>query len=124
MLGASARRMLRGLADGETNPETLAALADQRLRVLNAGRDKARMSGISSERVSSISCFKTSFGSEPVRETGYGQEYTLPWFDAQKAFHFGSQTLPGRKSSRLVLLACAKRPKEAFGNNGKFKTRG
>src|SRR5271157_5608140 len=32
LLGASARRMLRGLADGETNPETLAALADQRLR--------------------------------------------------------------------------------------------
>ena len=32
LLGASARRMLRALADGETNPETLAALADQRLR--------------------------------------------------------------------------------------------
>jgi hypothetical protein len=30
-LGASARRMLQALADGETNPETLAALADQRL---------------------------------------------------------------------------------------------
>jgi hypothetical protein len=58
MLGASARRTLRALADGETNPETLAALADQHLRVLNAGRDKARRSGISSERVSSISCFK------------------------------------------------------------------
>jgi len=32
LLGASARRMLKALADGETNPETLAALADQRLR--------------------------------------------------------------------------------------------
>jgi transposase len=32
LLGASARRMLKALADGETSPETLAALADQRLR--------------------------------------------------------------------------------------------
>jgi transposase len=32
LLGVSARRMLQALADGETNPETLAALADRRLR--------------------------------------------------------------------------------------------
>ena len=32
LLGASARRMLQALAKGETNPATLAALADQRLR--------------------------------------------------------------------------------------------
>jgi transposase len=32
LLGASARRMLKALADGETNPETVAALADQHLR--------------------------------------------------------------------------------------------
>jgi len=32
LLGASARRMLWALADGETNPAALAALADQRLR--------------------------------------------------------------------------------------------
>src|SRR5271167_2309939 len=32
LLGASARRMLKALAEGETNPETLAALADKRLR--------------------------------------------------------------------------------------------
>jgi len=32
LLGASARRMLNALADGETNPATLAALADQKLR--------------------------------------------------------------------------------------------
>jgi transposase len=32
LLGASARRMLKALADGETNPATLAALADQHLR--------------------------------------------------------------------------------------------
>src|SRR5262250_2978209 len=32
LLGASARRMLRALADGETNPAVLASLADQRLR--------------------------------------------------------------------------------------------
>ena len=32
LLGASARRMLQALADGETNPDTLAALAGQRLR--------------------------------------------------------------------------------------------
>jgi transposase len=32
LLGASARRMLQALADGETNPATLAALAHQRLR--------------------------------------------------------------------------------------------
>src|SRR5499427_3434837 len=32
LLGASARRMLKGLAEGETNPATLAALADQKLR--------------------------------------------------------------------------------------------
>jgi transposase len=32
LLGASARRMLKALADGETNPATLAALADRRLR--------------------------------------------------------------------------------------------
>jgi len=31
LLGLSARRMLRALADGETNPATLAALADRRL---------------------------------------------------------------------------------------------
>ena len=32
LLGISARRMLRAIADGETDPATLAALADQRLR--------------------------------------------------------------------------------------------
>ena len=32
LLGTSARRMLKALADGETNPAALAALADQRLR--------------------------------------------------------------------------------------------
>jgi transposase len=32
LLGTSARRMLRAIADGETDPATLAALADQRLR--------------------------------------------------------------------------------------------
>jgi transposase len=32
LLGASARRMLKALADGETNPGTLASLADQKLR--------------------------------------------------------------------------------------------
>ena len=32
LLGASARRMLQALADGETNPDALAALADTRLR--------------------------------------------------------------------------------------------
>ena len=32
LLGASARRMLKALADGETNPAALAALADRRLR--------------------------------------------------------------------------------------------
>jgi transposase len=32
LLGASARRMLKGLAEGETNPTALAALADQNLR--------------------------------------------------------------------------------------------
>jgi transposase len=32
LLGASARRMLKALADGETNPATLAALADRQLR--------------------------------------------------------------------------------------------
>jgi transposase len=32
LLGASARRMLKALADGETSPEALAAFADQRLR--------------------------------------------------------------------------------------------
>jgi transposase len=32
LLGASARRMLRALADGETNPTALAALAHQSLR--------------------------------------------------------------------------------------------
>ena len=32
LLGASARRMLKALAGGETNPETIAALADQHLR--------------------------------------------------------------------------------------------
>ncbi len=32
LLGLSAQRMLKALADGETNPATLAALADQRLR--------------------------------------------------------------------------------------------
>jgi len=32
LLGVSARRMLKALADGETNPATLAALADERLR--------------------------------------------------------------------------------------------
>src|SRR5437879_7015010 len=32
LLGASARRVLRALADGETNPTVLAALADYRLR--------------------------------------------------------------------------------------------
>ena len=32
LLGASARRMLKALAEGETNPVALAALADERLR--------------------------------------------------------------------------------------------
>ena len=32
LLGFSARRMLKALADGETNPAALAALADERLR--------------------------------------------------------------------------------------------
>jgi transposase len=32
LLGASARRMLKALADGETNPATLSALADRKLR--------------------------------------------------------------------------------------------
>src|SRR5436309_6781612 len=32
LLGASARRMLKALADGETNPTALAALADRKLR--------------------------------------------------------------------------------------------
>ena len=36
LLGASARRMLKALADGETNPRALAALADQRLRATQA----------------------------------------------------------------------------------------
>jgi len=36
LLGASARRMLRALADGETNPTALAALADKKLRATQA----------------------------------------------------------------------------------------
>jgi transposase len=36
LLGVSARRMLKALADGETNPTALAALADQRLRATPA----------------------------------------------------------------------------------------
>jgi transposase len=36
LLGASARRMLKALADGETNPAILSALADQRLRATQA----------------------------------------------------------------------------------------
>ncbi len=36
LLGASARRMLKALADGETNPAALAALADRRLRATPA----------------------------------------------------------------------------------------
>jgi len=36
LLGASARRMLKALADGETDPGALAALADQRLRATSA----------------------------------------------------------------------------------------
>jgi transposase len=32
LLGTSARRMLKALAEGETNPAALAALADERLR--------------------------------------------------------------------------------------------
>src|SRR6202165_5875690 len=36
LLGASARRMLKALADGETNPAALAALADQKLRATPA----------------------------------------------------------------------------------------
>jgi transposase len=36
LLGASARRMLKALADGETNPAALAALADQNLRATPA----------------------------------------------------------------------------------------
>jgi len=35
-LGASARRMLQALGDGETDPAALAALADQRLRATSA----------------------------------------------------------------------------------------
>jgi transposase len=36
LLGASARRMLQALAEGETDPAVLAALADQRLRATSA----------------------------------------------------------------------------------------
>jgi transposase len=36
LLGASARRMLKAIADGETDPAALAALADQRLRATPA----------------------------------------------------------------------------------------
>src|SRR5213594_4922181 len=36
LLGTSARRMLKALADGETDPAALAALADQRLRATPA----------------------------------------------------------------------------------------
>jgi transposase len=36
LVGASARRMLKALADGETDPAALAALADQRLRATPA----------------------------------------------------------------------------------------
>jgi transposase len=36
LLGLSARRMLQALADGETNPAVLAALADKRLRATPA----------------------------------------------------------------------------------------
>ena len=36
LLGAIARRMLQALADGETHPAALAALADQRLRASSA----------------------------------------------------------------------------------------
>jgi transposase len=36
LLGASARRMLKALADGETNPTVLAALADKKLRATQA----------------------------------------------------------------------------------------
>jgi transposase len=36
LLGASARRMLKALAEGETNPEALAALADKNLRATQA----------------------------------------------------------------------------------------
>jgi len=36
LLGASARRMLKALADGETNPAALAALADRKLRATQA----------------------------------------------------------------------------------------
>jgi transposase len=36
LLGASARRMLKALAEGETDPVALAALADQRLRATSA----------------------------------------------------------------------------------------
>jgi len=36
LLGASARRMLKALADGETDPAAVAALADQRLRATPA----------------------------------------------------------------------------------------
>ena len=36
LLGLSAQRMLKALADGETNPATLAALADERLRATPA----------------------------------------------------------------------------------------
>jgi transposase len=36
LLGASARRMLQALAEGETDPVALAALADQRLRATSA----------------------------------------------------------------------------------------
>jgi transposase len=42
LLGASARRMLKALADGETNPTALAALADQRLRATPASSALAR----------------------------------------------------------------------------------
>src|SRR5438034_5268387 len=36
LLGLSARRMLQALADGETNPTSLAALADKKLRATPA----------------------------------------------------------------------------------------
>jgi hypothetical protein len=36
LLGASARRMLKALAEGETNPVALAAMADKNLRATQA----------------------------------------------------------------------------------------
>ena len=52
LLGISARRMLKALADGETNPATIAALADQRLRATRANCPTRSVRAGSSSRLS------------------------------------------------------------------------